>query len=154
LEDAVQATARKAGADHDPDTFEVKRNELRRLIESLRPYQVAEASTRLAREVSMEAVDTAGGPVIVTDTGERFAQAGPVLDGAAPVADSLAELASVSEEAAAKTKRMEELYARLPESPSRPAVAAALADLGTEPEDAAQRYNVVLAALREGSTTL
>jgi uncharacterized membrane protein YgcG len=154
LEDAVQATAKEAAADDDSDTFEVKRNELRSLIESLRPYRVAEASTRLAREVSMDAVDTAIGPVIVTDIGERLVQAGPVLDPSAPVSASLQELATASEEAAAKTKRMEALYARLPDTPSRPAVAAALADLGTEPDDAAQRYNVVLAALREGSSTL
>src|SRR5690606_9828093 len=154
LEDAVTEAAKEASQDPDPDTFEIKRQNLASLVESLRPFRVAEASTRLAREVSMRAVDTAIGPAVVTDIGERFVEAAPVLDTDAPLSASLDELASAAAEAKEKTDRMEELYAQLPDSPSRPAVAAALADLGTDPEDATKRYNVVLESLRGASNTL
>ncbi|MGA7271715.1 MAG: TPM domain-containing protein, partial [Acidimicrobiia bacterium] len=154
LEGAVQNAAREAAADDDPDTFEVKRKELRSLVESLRPYRVAEASTRLAREVSLQAVATPLGETIITDAGDRLVEAGPALDEKNPLSASMSELAEAAKTAAEKTDRMEALYAKLPDTPTRPAVAAALADLGTEPEDAAQRYNVVLSKLRENSDML
>lgn len=154
LEEALQATAREAAKDDDPETFEIKRQELASLVESLRPYRVAEASTRLAREVSMRAVDSSLGPVIVTDVGERLLEARPALDPERTLSESREELSSMALEAAEKTQRMEDLYAKLPDTPSRPAVAAALADLGAEPDEAAARYNTVLTALREGSNTL
>src|SRR5690606_29309711 len=72
----------------------------------------------------------------------------------APLSESIAELQQVAEQAAHKTELLEELYAKLPDSPSRPAVAAALADLGADPDEATRRYNAVLETLRRSSTTL
>src|SRR5690606_12178553 len=154
LEGAVRAAAREAAEDPDPETFAVKRQNLAELVESLRPYRIAEASTRLAREVSMRAVDTPIGPVIVTELGERILDAAPALRKEAPLSESIAELQQVAEEAAHKTELLEELYAKLPDSPSRPAVAAALADLGADPDEATRRYNAVLETLRRSSTPL
>src|SRR5690606_6811884 len=154
LEGAVRAAAQEAAEDPDPETFAVKRQNLAEFVESLRPYRIAEASTRLAREVSMRAVDTPIGPVIVTELGERILDAAPALRKEAPLSESIAELQQVAEEAAQKTELLEELYAKLPDSPSRPAVAAALADLGADPDEATRRYNAVLETLRRSSTTL
>src|SRR5690606_1977088 len=154
LEGAVRTAAEESAEDPDPETFAIKRQNLAELVESLRPYRVAEASTRLAREVSTRAVDTPIGPVIVTDRGERILEAAPVLKKEAPLSESLEELAAVAEEAAQKTKLLEELYSKLPNIPTRPAVAAALADLGTDPDDATERYNAVLETLRRSSSTL
>ena len=77
----------------------------------------------------------------------RLTQAAPVLDDDLPLADSVSELESTYEVARSKTDRLENLYARLPDSIARPAVSAALADLDEDPDSSIERYELIRTAL-------
>jgi hypothetical protein len=154
LENSVQTSAREAVETEDPAMFDVKRTELSSLVDSLRPFRVAEAGRNLAREMSLEAVTTDIGPVLMTDLGVRLLQARTVLPADVTFDEALAALDAASREAAQKTSRMEALYQRLPEGSSRPAVAAALTDLTDDPDEAIGRYQAVLEALETRAPAL
>ncbi len=156
LENAVQEAA-EAALDVDLDDeekFESKRRELNRLIDSLRPHRVAAARRRTGDALIVDLVDSSIGQLSITPLGLAFADAAPLLDGEAPLSESLAEYRAVSTEAEAKTARLERLYEHLPESTARPAVAAALADLDEDPDHAVERYERVRADLADAGSGL
>jgi len=140
--------------DGDERLFEVKRQELNRIIDSLRPHRVAAARFRLGRAIEDRLTETAVGHADLTDVGERFLRAAPALDGSSPLATSAQELDAVYSTAQAKTDRLHALYSTLPDSTARPAVAAALADLGDDPSTAFSRYELVRAELAEKGASL
>ncbi|MFH2073562.1 MAG: TPM domain-containing protein, partial [Actinomycetota bacterium] len=145
LEDAVQQAARDAlavGLKAD-DAFEVALDETRRLVESLRPHRVAAARNRAAAAIADSLTDTEIGPALVTDLGERLHRAAAALDLEAPLAASVAELEAAYAAARTKTDRLKAVYDGLPDGTTRPAVAAALADLDDDPDDAIARYELV-----------
>jgi uncharacterized membrane protein YgcG len=152
LETSVQQTAKEALEVEGATAFDVKRQELAGLVNSLRPYRVAEAVTRLAAEVARRSRPTVVGPTVVTDLGERILQAAPLLEPERSLAESVAELEQAYAGAAEKTARMERLYQQLPQGESRPAVAAALTDLTADEGEALGRYQALLSRLeRDGS---
>jgi TPM domain len=154
LEDAVQQAATDALAVDlgDEETFQTKRLALQRLVESLRPHRVAAARRRTADALVADLVATDLGAVVATPLGVGLAEAAAVLDGGAPIGETAAQYRLVSEEAKEKASRLEVLYERLPDSAARPAVAAALADLTVDVDDAVKRYETLRTHLdRAGS---
>jgi hypothetical protein len=149
LEKAVQQADRDALAAASAEVFDLKILELERLVESLRPFRIAQANQRLARQMAHQSVDTGRGPAIVTDLGERFVRASPVLPDDVPIGDSISRLEGAYAEAKAKTTRLEEIYEHLPEDRARPAVSAALADLEDDVDDAVAAYERVRKMLDE-----
>jgi hypothetical protein len=145
LEGALQAAIRDT-LEVDPDddaTFEVKRQELLRIIASLRPHRIANTRLRLGRMMVDRTVKTALGYAILTDDGERVVEAGPALDLNQSLQESLAELEVVYATAREKAAKMEALYRQLPSSTTRPAVAAALADLSDDVDASYRRYEAL-----------
>lgn len=154
LEGAMQTAIRDAlDVDFDKeDEFAVKRQELQRIVASLRPHRVANARFRIGQTITDRTVRTGVGYAILTDEGERFVEAGPVLDTAQPLSASVAELDLVYETAKTKAARLETLYQQLPKSTTRPAVAAALADLADDADTSYRRYEALRQTLEsEGS---
>ena len=151
LEGALQAAIRDAlDVDaSDEAEFEVKRQELHRIIASLRPHRIANARLRLGKSISDRTVRTSFGYAMLTDAGERYLEAGPVLDTSLPLADSLAELELVYATAQNKAAKMEALYEQLPSSTTRPAVAAALADLSDDVDASYRRYEALRQTLED-----
>ncbi len=149
LEETVQQTAADAVKlpAGDDTAFKVKLDEVRRLVESLRPYRIAEAKQRLARDVAGRVRQTPIGPTVLSDLGVRLTQAAPVLESDAPLADSVRDLETTYEAARTKTDRLENIYTRLPDSIARPAVSAALADLEEDPDASLERYELIRTAL-------
>ena len=131
LEDAVQVAARAAEGVplKDGATFGVSLAELRRLVTALTPHRIAAARRRMAEAMADSLSTSAVGAARLTDLGERLLRAAAALDGAAPLASSIAEMDAAYAIASDKTERLERLYARLPAGTARPAVAAALADI-------------------------
>jgi hypothetical protein len=156
LEGALQAAYRDAlDVDIDKDEeFDVKRGELLRIIESLRPHRIANTRFRMGQAISDRSVSTAVGWMLLTDEGERFVEAGPVLSTAQPLRDSVQQLDLVYETARAKAERMETLYQQLPSSTTRPAVAAALADLGDDPDASYKMYETLRQTLESSGSAL
>ncbi|MDH5373789.1 MAG: TPM domain-containing protein, partial [Acidimicrobiia bacterium] len=145
LEGGVQAAAREAleiDLSDDP-TFEVRREELSRLVDSLRPYRVAEARSRVAATVDQRLVETGVGYVLLTDLGERFLKAAPVLRDEKQIGRAIETLESAYATALSKAETLEVLYEKLPASSARPAVAAALADVDPDTDRAFNRYERV-----------
>ncbi len=145
LDDGTQALAAEALAvDLDDDaTFDVRLRELDELVSAVRPHRVAEARRRAGRIIEDHLVPTPVGEVLVTDLGERFHRAGPVLDGDDPLAEEVAHLERSYDLAEHKTRRLGDLYERLPESTARPAVAAALADVDLDAGASVEIYEQV-----------
>ncbi len=145
LEGALQAAIRDA-LEVDVDdaaAFEVKRQELLRIIASLRPHRIANARLRLGRTITDRTIKTALGYATLTDDGERLVEAGPAMDHNQSLQDSLAELELVYSTARKKAAKMEALYKQLPSSTTRPAVAAALADLSDDVDASYRRYEAL-----------
>ncbi|NQV08061.1 TPM domain-containing protein, partial [bacterium] len=142
LEDAVQAAAQDALAigHREESEFGISVAEVGRLVDALRPHRVAAGRRRLAEALVDSLVPTAIGSVSVTDLGERLARASAALDTNSSIEDSVAELSAAYLTASGKTERLQSLYDRLPDSTTRPAVAAALADLDEDPDEAVERY--------------
>lgn len=142
LEDAVQAAARDALAvDIDDDQrFDVALGELESLVEALRPHRLASARRRAAAAIADGLTDTETGWTMATDLGIRFLEAIPAFGADEPLATVLAELNAAYQAASDKTHRLGLIYARLPATVTRPAVAAALTDLDLDSEAALDRY--------------
>jgi hypothetical protein len=155
-DEAVQQVARQA-LDIKPsrdDEFQVGLNELTRLIDSLRPHRVAGARFRLGQQIEEQLADTALGPALLTDFGDRFLRAAPAFDPGVSAAESAGELDRAYATATTKTDVLEQLYEKLPDSAARPAVAAALADLGDDLDNSVERYARVQHALERRGRTL
>jgi len=141
LEQAVQnAAGRAQERDSSDEQFEVQLQELTRLVDSLRPHRVAADRRRFGLAIADRTVDTDAGAVALTDLADRFLEAAPAFDPAAPLSTSLEEFAEVYETAARKTDRLEELLDRLPATTARPAVAAALADVSDDLDASVEEY--------------
>ncbi|MCB2223665.1 MAG: TPM domain-containing protein [Actinobacteria bacterium] len=142
LEDAVQQAARDAleVGPKDEDGFGVALDHVRRLVNSLRPHRIAGARRRAGAVIADALTDTGIGAVLVTDLGRRLDRAAPALDASATLSEAVAEMETAYRAAAAKTERLQALYDRLPDATTRPAVAAALADLDDDPDAAIERY--------------
>ena len=151
LDEGAQEAARQALAvDASDDTlFRVRLGELETLVDGLRQHRVAEARARLGAAVEARLVDTPVGPALITDLGERVLKSAPVLPPTAPLEETVDRIESTYQTAATKVERLEQLYNALPESATRPAVAAALADLDDDPSQAAERYERVRVELEE-----
>ncbi|MDX2342986.1 MAG: TPM domain-containing protein [Acidimicrobiia bacterium] len=145
LEGALQAGIKDAlEVDEDKDDeFAVKRQDLQRIIASLRPHRIANTKFRMGQAISDRTARTSVGFAIITDDGGRLLEAGPVLDVDATLATALAELNLVYVTAQEKAAKMESLYKQLPSSTTRPAVAAALADLSDDVDASYRRYEAV-----------
>lgn len=156
LEGAVQAAYRDAlEVDFDnEDEFAVKRQELTRIITSLRPHRLAHTRFRMGQAILDRTVGTEAGWALVTDEGERFLEAGPALNTADALSDSMEQLDLVYATATEKAQRMETLYENLPSSTTRPAVAAALADLADDPDAALREYEALRQILETKGTML
>jgi hypothetical protein len=155
-DEAVQSVARqaldvKASA---ADEFQVRLGELTRLIDSLRPHRVAGARFRLGQQIDEQLADTVHGPALLTDFGERFLRASPALEPGSDAAAAAAELDQAYATATAKTEALEQLYEKLPDNAARPAVAAALADLGDDLDNSVERYATVQHELERIGQTL
>jgi len=156
LEDAVQQAARDALAVglKANDAFAVALEEVRRLVESLRPHRVASARRRAAATIADLLTDTEIGATFVTFLGERMHRAAAALDTESSLETSVAELQAAYETARAKTDRLETVYESLPAGSTRPAVAAALADLDDDPAAAIDRYELVRLELEDEGQAL
>ena len=155
LDDAVQDAAREALAVRkgDDDSFQVQLRQLQGLVASVRPFRVAEARRRFAATVLDRVSPTSFGATVVSDRGERLLKALPVID-AESLDVALNELDSAYEEAQRKVGRLDIIHDRLPDSSARPAVAAALTDLGSDPAQAVERYERVRQDLKKRSQLL
>ena len=149
LEEAVQQATRDAiGADlRSDEVFSARMRDLESLVDALRPHRLAAARRRTAESLVDSLTETAVGWAGVTDRGARLMRASPALDPSATLGASMAEMEAAQAVAAEKTDRLETLYSRLPSSMARPAVAAALADLEDDLDDAVERFEKVRAAL-------
>ena len=145
LEEAVQRAAGDALAVdlNDEETFRTKRLALQRIVESLRPHRTAAARRRIADALVAELVASDLGPLVATSLGVGLAEASAILDHNALLGETAAQYQAVTAEARDKANRMEALYARLPDSAARPAVAAALADLSDDVDSSVARYEAV-----------
>ena len=155
-DEAVQAVAKQAlevRGSRD-DEFQVRLNELTRLVDSLRPHRVAGARNRLGSQIDDQLTDTLQGPALLTDFGERYLRAAPALDPGSTASESAAELVGAYATATTKTETLEQLYEKLPASAARPAVAAALADLGDDLDNSVERYARVQDELERLGRTL
>ncbi len=154
LEGALQAAIRDA-EDVDElksDEFDVRRQDLLRIIASLRPHRIANTRFRMGQAITERTAQTAIGWALVTDDGERFLEVGPVLTMTDSLEESLEQFDLAYATARAKADRMEALYEQLPSSTTRPAVAAALADLSDDTDSSFERYEVLRQTLEaEGS---
>ena len=155
LDDALQDAAREAldVRKGDEDAFHVQLRELEALVASVRPYRVAEARRRFAETVLDRVSPTSFGATVVSDRGERFLKASPVID-AETLDDGLAELDAAYELAQHKVSRLDLIHDRLPDTAARPAVAAALTDLDDDPAQAVNRYEQVRRDLKTRSALL
>ncbi len=151
LDDAVQAAAREALEipAKEPERFKLALAELNRLVEALRPHRVASARRRAAATLADSLTSTPIGWLGATDLGRRFLETAPALDADEPLVTALIEIDTAYAAAAAKTTRLEEVYAALPASIARPAVAAALADLDDDPAAAVSAYQRLRCELLE-----
>lgn len=142
LNDAVQATARDALEipEKESERFELALVELGRLVEALRPHRVASARRRAAASLAESLTKTPIGWLSATDLGRRFLETAPALESGEPLGTALIEIDAAFTVATAKTARLETVYAALPASTARPAVAAALADLDDDPAAAISAY--------------
>ena len=149
LEGALQAAIREAteATEEDESEFQLKRRELARIINSLRPHRIANTRFRMGQAISDRTVQTAIGWALVTDDGQRFLEAGPVLDTSESLGSSLEQLDLVYTTAKEKASRMEALYRQLPSSTTRPAVAAALADLSDDADASYRKYEALRQSL-------
>ncbi len=145
LEGALQAAIASAADSEDDsdDQFAVKRQELQRIIASLRPHRVANTRFRIGQSIADKLVRTALGYALTTDDGARFLEAGPALDATKTLEASAAELDLVYATATTKATKMENLYEKLPASTTRPAVAAALADISDDVDSSYARYEAL-----------
>jgi hypothetical protein len=144
LEGALQATIASAvDAAESDEVFATKRQELQRIVASLRPHRVAYARYRIGQTIDDRLVKASVGWALRTDDGDRFVEAGPALDAAADLAASVAELDGVYATARSKAARLETLYEKLPASTTRPAVAAALADISDDVDSSFLRYEAI-----------
>lgn len=156
LEGALQSAIGEA-LDVDEDKkqeFEVRRQDLNRIIASLRPHRIANTRFRMGQAISERSAQTAIGWTLVTDDGERFLEAGPVLETGDSLRDSLAQLDLVYSIAREKADRMESLYSQLPSSTTRPAVAAALADLSDDADASYASYEALRQTLEANGSML
>lgn len=147
LEKGVQQADRDALDAGSSAEFDLKVTELDRLVDSLRPFRIARANQRLARQLAHGSIDTGRGPAVVTDLGERFVRASPVLPDDVAIEESIARLEGAYADATTRTDRLEEIYAQLPVDKARPAVAVALVDLEDDIDDAVADYERVRALL-------
>ncbi len=156
LEGALQAAIRDAlEVDEDKEQeFEVKRQELNRIISSLRPHRIANTRFRMGQAISERTVQTGIGWALMTDEGERFLEAGPVLPTGESLQSSLEQLELVYATAKDKAARMESLYQQLPSSTTRPAVAAALADLSEDADASYRTYEALRQTLESKGSML
>jgi uncharacterized membrane protein YgcG len=156
LEEAVQAAATAALEVSASDTqlFEVRRQDVQRVVASLRPHRVASARRRAAEAIVADLVATEVGYATLTDAGQRMLSAGPALSPEAPFTTSIAELGTAYENAKRKTETLEQFYEKLPSSTARPAVAAALADLDDDADAAFERYEKLRRRLEEQGDAL
>lgn len=155
LEQAVQNASRRAqDRDIGNDQFEVNLQEVKRLVESLRPHRVAADRRRFGLAMADRSVDTAHGAAALTDTADRFLEAAPAFDHALSLSDTLAEFAEIYETAAKKTDRLAELLDRLPDTTARPAVAAALADVSDDLDASVEDYEKLRHQLEREGTAL
>ncbi len=155
LDNAVQDAAREAlqVRKGDDDGFQVQLRELQGLVASVRPYRVAEARRRFAETIIDRVSPTSFGATVVSDRGERFLKAAPVID-TEDLDEALAELDSAYDEAQTTVTRLDVIYERLPANAARPAVAAALTDLDDDPAHAVDRFEQVRRDLKERSALL
>ncbi|MBA2338258.1 MAG: TPM domain-containing protein, partial [Acidimicrobiia bacterium] len=156
LEGAVQQAAADAldVGPGDDDAFKVKRQEVQRLVASLRPHRVAAARSRAATAFANTMVATPIGDALLTDAGTRFLRVAPALEGEALASASVAELDALYRAAETKTERLTTMYEKLPASTARPAVAAALSDLDDDLDTAAARYEKARVTLEEQGSAL
>jgi len=142
LDDAVQAAAREALEipEDESERFELALAELNRLVEALRPHRVASARRRAAASLGDSLTKTPVGWLSATDLGRRFLETTPALESGEQLGTALIEIDAAFSAATAKTARLETVYAALPASTVRPAVAAALADLDDDPAAAISAY--------------
>ena len=155
LENAVQNAARRAqDRDSSNDAFEVNLQEVKRLVESLRPHRVAADRRRFGLAMADRAVDTGHGAAALTDSADRFLEAASAFDGGASLVSSLEEFAEIYNVAAMKTDRMAELIDRLPETTARVAVAAALADVSDDLDASVEEYETLRHKLEREGTAL
>ncbi len=156
LESAVQQAANDAleVSAWNENEFRVRRGDLQSLIEGLRPHRVAAARRRIGDTLSAELVESPLGWTGITGAGRRFVEAGPALDPDEPMDESIREIDLAYETADAKASRLETLYSLLPSSTTRPAVAAALTDIGEDPEEAVRQYEEVRRRLSSEGNTL
>ncbi len=108
----------------------------------------------MATSVDQRLVQTDLGHVILTDLGERVLKAAPVLRDKAQIGAAISTLEDAYAVATAKTATLESLYAKLPSSSARPAVAAALADVDPDADRAFTRYEKVRQELEEKGSAL
>lgn len=151
LEEAVQAAASAALEVEvgEPEQFSIRRQDVQNVIESLRPHRIAAARRRTAEAIATDLVPTEIGYATLTDAGHRLLTAGPALTPDATLGDAIAELGSAYETARTKTAQLERFYDKLPESTTRPAVAAALADLDDDADAAFELYEKLRHQLEE-----
>lgn len=144
-DEGVQAVAR-AALDvpvGDEEVFSVRLQELRVLVDSQRPYRVAEARNQVGQQIIQQLQETPVGGAIITDRGERFVKAVPTFKSDADLTGAISALEEAYATADDKVRRLEALYERLPATPARPAVAAALADLQDDTDRSAEAYERV-----------
>jgi len=151
MEDAVQQAARNAldVGPKDENSFAIALEDVGKLVESLRPHRIAAARQRAAGTIVDSLTDTEIGPVFLNDLGERLYRAATALDPSVPLEASIAEMEAAYATATDKTTRLKAVYDALPAGTTRPAVAAALADLDEDPSDAIDRYEVVRLELED-----
>ncbi|GBE23883.1 hypothetical protein BMS3Bbin02_00148 [bacterium BMS3Bbin02] len=142
LEDSLNTQlAELADAYQDSnDAWNVRRDSLLRLIASLRPHRVAAARKLFAENTVASTVETPVGQVLLVKAGRRFLESGPVLMTDDELTTSLDEVESAYTVASAKARAVRELRDTLDDSPARPGVAAALADIGAPIAQAQERF--------------
>lgn len=131
----------------DFEAFEVAFEEVREVVQALRPHRVGAARRRAADALIDGLVTTPIGAVTVESLGRLLMSSAPVLDPGLDLRTTIDDVVSATELASAKTERVAVIRSSLDESPTRDIASIALADLGDSPEESLGRFASTLSHL-------
>jgi uncharacterized membrane protein YgcG len=131
----------------DGEAFEVAFEEVREVVQALRPHRVGAARRRAADALIDGLVTTPIGAVTAEPLGQLLMSSAPVLDPGQALRATVDDVVSASELASAKTERVVMIRSSLDESPTRDIASIALADLGDSPEESLRRFASTLSHL-------
>ena len=129
------------------EAFEVAFEEVREVVQALRPHRVGAARRRAADALIDGLATTPIGAVTVEPLGHLLMSSAPVLDPGQDIRATVDDVAAANALASAKTERVVMIRSSLDDSPTRDIASIALADLSDSPEESLERFSSTLSHL-------